>query len=382
MSREEDISLAPKARPQYHYFYGSTTGTGDQGSEDAATLGTAEQEQESLIGEELVSTDHEGEEHTPNNSDYDLQHLVITNGSASSGYKSSNGSRSGGVGVPFSNGLGRIIVIIGLAIGMGALLIILFPHTSEPAIPSLDIEIPFPSVDRGDYGDPVEGFIDMDLFHPSLLSTTEPRAFVFPFPTGAFWTNLIVPPPTDAQSYPVAVYPYAYKWSSSGLQVSYPSSHRVVQKTSIIDTFAPDLSFTTKEDIDQRYVTRFDPLSVTLRYTTSSKDSKWESVLVQGSPYITLKYLSATPVIRALSIFKAIQCPGDDAENFSDLIDNNGGQRKLFGVCSIDVGTINRGVCLFECMPLPDMNVVGDSNVSLILFAATALFRMALLETP
>lgn len=329
MGKEEEVSLAARARPQYHYFYGSTT---DQASEDGATLGTAEQEQESLIGEELVSTDHEGEEHTPNSSEHDLQHLVITNGNSGYKYSSVHG------GAPLWNGLGRIVVIIGLAIGMGVLLVILFPHTSEPLPSAEEIVIPFPSVDRGDYGDPVEGFIDMNLFHPSLVSTTKPRTFVFPFPTGAFWTNLIVPPPTEDLSYPVAVYPYAYKWSSSQLQVSYPASHRVADKISILDTFAPDLTFSSQEDIDHRYVTKFDPLSVTLRFTTSSHDSKWESVLVQGSPYITIKYLSATPIIRALSIFKSIQCPGEDDENFSDIID--GGRRKLFGVCSISVSIL------------------------------------------
>ena len=86
-----------------------------------------------------------------------------------------------------------------------------------------------------------------------------------------------------------------------------------------------------------RYVTKFDPLSVTLRFV-SSDDSKSESVLVQGSPYVTMKYLKVTPVLAPLSTFKAVKCPGDDDENFSDLLDDEeDGNRRLFGVCSVAV---------------------------------------------
>ena len=91
----------------------------------------------------------------------------------------------------------------------------------------------------------------------------------------------------------------------------------------ILDTFAPDLKLSTVEDIAKRYVTQFDPLSVTLRFV-STPDSKWETALVQGSPYLTLQYLKATPVIAPLSIFSAVQCPGDadEDENFGDLLDD------------------------------------------------------------
>jgi endoglucanase Acf2 len=322
-NQAEDISLSARARPQYHYFYGST---------DTRADANQEQEQESLIGEELVSTDHEGE--TPTNSDHDLQHLVITNG---------NHTKKGGFFVrpsdrSSSNGVARMIVIIALVGAMSLLLVVfLFPHTSDSLPLAAAFSVPFPAVNRADYGDPVERFIDLDLFHPSLLSESEPRTFNFPFPTGAFWTNFIVPSPDKDYSYPVAVYPYAYKWSDETLQLSYPASHRFTDKQSIRDTVAPDLTFSSKEVIQARYVTKFDPLSVSLRFVSTS-ESQWESILVQGSPYATLKYMNATPVIRALSIFKSVQCPGDDDENFSDLIDGDG-RRQLFGVCSVDVSS-------------------------------------------
>ena len=323
---KEEVSLSSRPRAQYHYLYGST-GNGTEAES------IPEQEQESLIGEELVSTDHEGD--TPNSSQRDLQHLVITTETRNKGWWGHNRDRDG------SSGLGRMILIIGLALAMSTFLVILFPHTSQPLPSAQNMYIPFPSVDRMDFGDPVKAFVKIDLFHPTLLSSSEPRTFVFPFPTGAFWTNLVVHSPDGDISYPIMVYPYAYKWSDSFLQVSYPSSHRFTDSHSIRDTFAPELTFSSKEAILERHVIKFDPLSVTLRFSAAG-ESRWEIPLVQGSPYTTLKYFNATPTIRALSIFKSVLCPGDDDENFSDLIDDTGTRRgrKLFGVCSIDVSTV------------------------------------------
>lgn len=323
----EGSPLVARSRPQFHYFYGST--------DNANALDTSnEQEQDSLIGEELVPTDHE--EDTPTSSDHDLQqHLFVTNGNSTKPWflgSPAADERSNG-----NNGLGRILTIILLAALCSTFLIVFLPHSSEPLPPSQSVFIPFQEVDRRAYGDPVEGFVDLSLFHPSLLSDSDPRTFVFPFPTGAFWTNLVVSSPDNEISYPVVVYPYAYKWSSAFMQLSYPAARRITTERSVIDPFAPEMTISTVEQIANRYVTKFDPLSVTLRFIATST-SKWETALVQGSPYATMKYLNATPVFRPLSIFKQVQCPGDDEENFSDLIDENSEERRrLFGVCSIDV---------------------------------------------
>lgn len=329
-------SPKPKmARSQFHYFYGSTSDSSAAamtlspkgGGEEAGDLTNTTNEQDSLIGEELVSTDNEGDET-----------LGLINGGGI--VRSSNGPH---IHPPHTCGIGSVALFLLVAGGMAVASVLLIPHTSEPLPLTQTFTMPFPQVDRADYGDPVEGFIDMDLFHPSLIASPEtPHAFVFPFPTGAFWTNLIVPSPQGAVSYPIAVYPYAYRWSATSLEVSYPATHRVMDKQSIQDTFAPDLKLSTVEDITKRHVTQFDPMSVTLRFV-STQDSKWETPLVQGSPYITLQYLKATAVIAPLSIFSNVQCPGDADENFSDMVEDatdNGegfGRRRLFGVCSIDV---------------------------------------------
>ncbi|KAG7355635.1 glycosyl hydrolase family 81 protein [Nitzschia inconspicua] len=325
-------------RSQFHYFYGSTSDGSAAVAFSPPPLNTKEIEGEdgdhvqneldSLVGEELISTDNEGEET-----------VDVVNGH----------SRASKDPTVFSSppaicGICSIAIVLLIVGGMVVALLFLIPHTSAPLLQTQSFAMPFPQVDRADFGDPVEGFIDMDLFHPNLIAPPgSSQAFVFPFPTGAFWTNLIVPSPQGALSYPIAVYPYAYRWSASSLQVSYPAGHRIVDTQTIQDTFAPDLKLSAVEELTKRYVIQFDPLSVTLRYI-STPNSKWETALVQGSPYITLQYLKATPVISPWSVFSNIQCPGDADENFSDLMDDageNSGQgfserRQLFGVCSID----------------------------------------------
>ena len=327
-------SLSSRSRPQYHYFYGSTDDVADSIAEGN------EQEQDSLIGEELLPTDHE--EDTPTHIEHDFQHLLITNGDSSKAWF--GGSRPQPQQENNSHGLGRAFLLVLITAFVSTLFAsLLLPHTSQSVPSSQAFYIPFPEVNRADYGDPVEGFIDMDLFHPTLVSDSEARSFVFPFPTGAFWTNLVVPSPNEEESYPIVVYPYAYKWSDSTLKISYPSGHRVMSKQSIVDTFKPDLSISTIENIANRFVTKFDPLSVTLRFV-ATVSSKWETALVQGSPYATMQYLNATPAFEAPSMFKSVLCPGDD-ESFSDLLEDEdiearGENRRLFGVCSLSVSNL------------------------------------------
>ena len=120
------------------------------------------------------------------------------------------------------------------------------------------------------------------------------------------------------------VYPYGYKWGEHPitLQLSYPPLRRMVDNLSVRDIFNPDLILGSVEDVARRYILRFDPLSVTLRFcltycdddidldtddskieaeksrgvnrvgennitrkkqTSKSASSYWESYLVQGT---------------------------------------------------------------------------------------------------
>jgi len=216
----------------------------------------------------------------------------------------------------------------------------------------------------------VSTIVNPDLFHPSLLnsernySSKARGSFLnVPFPTGAFWTNLVLRHTTldHGLSYPIMVYPYGYKWGEhpTTLQLSYPPLRRMVDNLSVRDIFNPDLILGSVEDVARRYILRFDPLSVTLRFclaycdddidldtddskieaeksrgvnrvgennitrkkqTSKSATSYWESYLVQGSPYVTSKYVDCTPVITALSTFKDFLCPLDN--NKSNKVSN------------------------------------------------------------
>lgn len=340
-------SSAPSpSRPQYHYFYGSTANSvADSLSLTVNTNDTSEQD--SLLGEILVPTDNEDDGTL--GSEQDLQHLLASNGQT----RSVDWFSSGRSQEPKQNGalagLGTACILLLLAAPIVAFLMILLPNDRDNIISHLIpidsiAPVPFQRVHRADYGDPVEGFLEMDLFHPSLLAkASDPQTFVFPFPTGAFWTNLVVPSSDPIFSYPIVVYPYAYKWSKTSLAFSYPAAHRIEDPEAhrqISDAFVPELKFSVTEQIGQRFITKYDPLSVTLRYI-STNDCKWETSLVQGSPYTTITYQNATPLFQALSTFKSLQCPGDEAEDFHDFEDDESDQdpasRKLYGVCEPDV---------------------------------------------
>jgi endoglucanase Acf2 len=389
---DESQSQRRSSRPQFHYFYGSTTQSASPTPTTTATATATtstikprrinqyqltedhgnQQEQDSLVGEELVSTDNEADL-LPG----EYQGLLGSDGPTGpggtkkqNGYQgtrrncSSNSGNKNGNGNSNENGNSRktsyyiicnILVFVLIAGTMSTLVVLLFPHSSDPEPQRQTFILPYESVVRADFGDPPEGFLNVDLFHPALISSTtagaSQKTFIFPFPTGAFWTNLVVVSPIGDMSYPIAVYPYAFRWSSNSLEVSYPGRHRVTDAHTITDAFAPDLTLMTVEEISKRHVTAFDPLSVTLRFA-SSVNSKWETALVQGSPYVTSQYVKETPILKPLSIFSMVQCPGDDEENFSDIVENDGGgtssvksdnfegsRRQLFGVCSLDVSS-------------------------------------------
>ena len=227
--------------------------------------------------------------------------------------------------------------------------------------------VPYQKISRAAYGDPVSNFLDESLFHPSLLYNGEGIAITsakssvktqntdetthsttigdkderrrlasssllkpflrFPFPTGAFWTNLVLLPQTDdgkpkqstksQSSYPIVAYPYSFQWSPLGkLQVSYSALRRKIQSNSIQDAFAPDISIGSVDDIHTRHVVKYDSLSVTLRYYGDAKENStkldemkhWDTYIVQGSPYVTARYYGLRPELTALSDFTDISC--------------------------------------------------------------------------
>lgn len=140
---------------------------------------------------------------------------------------------------------------------------------------AFDRTIPFRSVDHPE--------------KPTTLWGTASK----PYPTGAFWTNFVV----KEGDGPVGLLPYGIKTLSSGVQVSYGATRRVVNKVALMDTFYCDLEISAKETYVSRYVQRWDNISVTMKYDLAGTASM-VAPLVKGSPFITVNYANATPVVR------------------------------------------------------------------------------------
>lgn len=310
------------------------------------------------MGEDLVTTDNE-QDISPNTSERDFQQMIMTNGNQV--HTIENGVKRPKTCFQFLGG-GQFrqrhpvlytIAMAGTISLLGIMfIIVLFPNSriaSLASTPESEIRftMPYPRVNRNNY-DEVSKFINKDLFDPSLIYRgSDDREFIFPFPSGAFWVNLVLDPTSDrGLSYPITVYPYAYKWSETLLQVSYPVSHRKETPTAVHDYFMPDLTFAVDEGASHRHLTHFDPLSVTLRF--GANGAAWETYLVQGSPYITIKYDNTSPIIQAFSLFKNVICPRED-DKYSQLMgadDSNNRRRLSFGVCASDEDHVSQIVTL------------------------------------
>jgi endo-1,3(4)-beta-glucanase len=123
---------------------------------------------------------------------------------------------------------------------------------------------------------------------PNALWGTTAR----PYPTGAFWTNLVV----GAGDGPVGVYPYGIKTLDVGIQVSYGASRRIVSKKAITDNFVADLQIAAVSPNAAHSVEKHDKLSVTMGYKTTA-NGKYRVHIVKSSPFVTVVYENAAPMI-------------------------------------------------------------------------------------
>ena len=115
-----------------------------------------------------------------------------------------------------------------------------------------------------------------------------------PFPTGSFWTNLVVRGGDGA----IGLYPYGVKTLDTGIQVSYGASRRIVSKLAITDPFLCDLQISSTQQYLSRSVEGYDNMSVTMGYRTAF-NGRYRAHLVKGSPFITTVFDNATPVINS-----------------------------------------------------------------------------------
>lgn len=117
-----------------------------------------------------------------------------------------------------------------------------------------------------------------------------------PYPTGAFWTNLVIYDGKGQTTTAAGVLPYGVCTTASGVQVSYGATRRYVTQLEISDPFAVDMQLGALEGIVDWGVARYDNLSVTMQLNTSTSGSLI-TYLVKSSPFITVEYTEATPVI-------------------------------------------------------------------------------------
>ena len=96
----------------------------------------------------------------------------------------------------------------------------------------------------------------------------------------------------------MAVLPYGVKTVDAGIQVSYGATRRSVSQIAITDPFVTDLQISATQSYISRAVESFDNISVAMTYKTAL-NGKFKTYLVKGSPYVTVIYENATPIISA-----------------------------------------------------------------------------------
>ncbi|KAM3577913.1 hypothetical protein VYU27_000018 [Nannochloropsis oceanica] len=129
-----------------------------------------------------------------------------------------------------------------------------------------------------------------------------------PYPTGAWWTNLVL----NKGDNNVAVLPYAIKATDdNGLQISYSYFRHLSTKMVQADLFAPDMAMAAVENTGTHYIESYDPLSVGLVFPTvnhlqHNRPSYYRTHLVRGCPYLTVEYYGCHPLVTAANMITVI----------------------------------------------------------------------------
>ena len=134
----------------------------------------------------------------------------------------------------------------------------------------------------------------------SIIHPMQPSSYwgsvTKPYPTGAFWTNLVIENEVGQTNSPAGVLPYAISCTEMGVQVSYGATRRIVTQLQITDPFDVDLQIGSIETIKDWVVNHYDNLSVSMHFTTRT-GGNFTNYIVKSSPYVTVKFDDATPVI-------------------------------------------------------------------------------------
>lgn len=165
--------------------------------------------------------------------------------------------------------------------------------------------------------------------HPLRLSSLFSRqesanADASPFPTGAWWTNLVLAQ-GDA---PVVALPYALRVVDHKAHVSFP--FRVVTPSVIQSGFIAQLVLSAAEAPASHQVVAFDSFGVHVRFASDSQEL-FTLLLVRGSPYLTMEFAGARPVLESSDGLSLVRLKKLDALVFMD------GSDVEFAVFSVQV---------------------------------------------
>ncbi|KAL7682228.1 putative endo-1,3(4)-beta-glucanase, glycosyl hydrolase family 81 [Plasmopara halstedii] len=128
-------------------------------------------------------------------------------------------------------------------------------------------------------------------------STYPSRLTDVPFPTGAWWSNLVL----DQGNSAVVSMPYVYKILDKKLHVSFPI--RVVSPRSIEMGFVAQMVISSQAVQPSilplaHHVVNFDSFSATVSFSRGQTE-EFRAYLIRGSPYTTLEYNCSRPVLEA-----------------------------------------------------------------------------------
>ncbi|TMW66996.1 hypothetical protein Poli38472_012112 [Pythium oligandrum] len=190
---------------------------------------------------------------------------------------------------------------------------LLLAQTHAVATNEQQLPLPFPVADHPltlattlfDATQPLyKDAVNADQRNATSITTENPQFLGdVPFPTGAWWTNLVL----DKGDMAVVSMPYVFKVIDGKLRVSYP--FRVVMPHVIQNGFlsqlvvssVPVTAKTTTSPL-QHQVVGFDTFAVTVRFARpeTKGDGEFLVHLVRGSPYVTMEYKNTVPVIESM----------------------------------------------------------------------------------
>lgn len=150
----------------------------------------------------------------------------------------------------------------------------------------------------------------------------------------------------------MAVLPYGVKTTDAGIQVSYGATRRSVSQIAITDPFVTDLQISATQSYISRAVESFDNISVVMAYKTAL-NGKFKTFLVKGSPYVTVVYENATPIISA-TLMKILTVESRVVKGSIGVqyIVTLGNFQKWFVYCSEPITLIWKDDMLLSPMPI------------------------------